>query len=238
MTFQRQDHETCHLKFLCKQESAAKGFLEIPFVRFGLDKLHAAGGEGENHPADLSCMPGFTFMTSCNAWGEGCGLAGDQEVCGSWIKQVTVFLQSKGLLPNGPAWGVNMLLWWLYKGYGDRGTLKNHHCPSSQTSSWRRLWESHLGAHRAPPSHCTHAGPPLSRPQLLLVTKALPSICYRHGFHGSFWANGFAIWFKRRAVQSPSQKNSSIWTSTICLQVLYAQIIRHNFFTTQKPRLA
>lgn len=52
MTFQRQDHETHHLKLLCKQEPAAKGFLETRFVRFGPDKLQAAGGKGENHPAD------------------------------------------------------------------------------------------------------------------------------------------------------------------------------------------
>lgn len=35
-------------------------------------------------------MPGFTFLTYCIAWREGCGLGGDREVCRSCIKPITI----------------------------------------------------------------------------------------------------------------------------------------------------
>lgn len=177
------------------RKPAAEGFLEIHFVGFGPDKLYSSGGEGDDQPADrhhsLSGTPVFLFVTYRNAWGDRCDLGEAQEVCRSWIKQVTIFLQSKGLLRRRPAHGANTLLWLLHDCHHQhRGVMKNHQRPSYQTSSWRRLWEFHLelllGTCRVPLSHCSHTGPPPAMPQLVLVTKVLPSICYHSGFNGSF----------------------------------------------------
>lgn len=47
----------------------------------------------------------------------------------------------------------------------------------------------HLGTHRMPPARCSCAGPPPAMPQLLFITKVLPSTCYHCGFGGHFWKN-------------------------------------------------
>lgn len=234
-TFQRQDHEmptkvpvqavgNLPLKVFCRHILSCLVWINFtqPEVRRMTCQLKSS----------LSGMPGFTFLTYCNAWWEGCGLGGDQEVCRSWIKQVTMSTVQRPF--EEKAISANRLLWLLHDCHRDGGVLKNHRCPY-QTSSWRRLLEFHLGTTRF---HLAVQGHHVQWPNCCLSPKSFPPSATTVVFMAPFQQTVMLAWFKRRAVEYPSQKNSSLWTLKICLQVLHAQIVRQNFFTVQKPRLA
>lgn len=135
-----------------------------------------------------------TALTSVKMW-----LRGRPAVCRSSIKQVTISTVQRPFeeKTSRSCQHAAVITAWLPPA---QRSAEKPPAPRYQTSSWRRLREFHLGAclgtHRVPLLHCGHAGPPPAMPQLLLVTKVLPSICYHSGFHGSFGQTFVLAWLK------------------------------------------
>lgn len=177
------------------RKPATEGFLQTRFVVFCLDKLYTAGGKEDGWPASWPAL-----LPSRHAWLLQCLMGGMCPRRRPGSLQILDHASNHFYSPKA-SWGkgqhaVPTRCCHRAQLTQERGVLKNQWCPGYHTSSWRRLLEFHVGLHlgtqRLPPSHCSYAGPPPVMPQLLLVTKVLPSVCYHSGFHGSFWANGCA----------------------------------------------
>lgn len=140
-------------------------------------------------------------------------LKGRPAVCRSWIKQVTISTVQRPFEEKTSASCEHAAVITARLPPAQRGAAKPP-APRFQTSSCRRLWEFHLGAcigtHRVPLLHCGHAAPPPAMPQLLLVIKVLPSICYHSSFHGSFGQTFVLVWLKSCTVSQKKKKSSSI----------------------------
>lgn len=188
--FQRQDHEMHQLQFSGKQWGTfCWRFFRDTFCLVWSAQTSCCWRLG----GQLTSWPGRpVFMIYSKTGGDICDLGEDQKVCRCWVKQVTIYRVQRAFEEKVPAW------YFITARLppAQRGTAKPPAPSLSDLTMKKGLGvppkRLHLGTPRVPPSHCSCAEPPPVTPQLLLITKALPSICYHCGFCGHFWTNSCA----------------------------------------------